>query len=335
MSDFYTNMKILFCLLLFITQCEQPKTSESHINFDVSGNYHWKSDKRSNYDRDNYMILTKKGDKIKGYYYGNSDEFSLSPHGLWPGYFVLEMQDLTFHEDSIKFKLKPRSNDFFNEPVKFSFFTSEDALKDGNTKWNFIENFQFNPVKEYIGVFSDSTTIWLDKDAFHPEEDRQFNKQTKLQSIGNLAYQEYFRSQIQTKLSTVKSKVAILPFEALTLEWLKENKKPDIKPLEARDIQLITELLKKSIDDYNSSTDNKSMRGKIVNYENNYITQIVSYLNPAKEREAYVNCVCLNGVDSDWRKKLIIVEGGGSCFFRIFINLDKKTAYNFWVNFSY
>lgn len=151
MSDFYTNMKILFCLLLFITQCEQPKTSESHINFDVSGNYHWKSDKRSNYDRDNYMILTKKGDKIKGYYYGNSDEFSLSPHGLWPGYFVLEMQDLTFHEDSIKFKLKPRSDDFFNEPVKFSFFTSEDALKDGNTKWNFIENFQFNPVKEYIG----------------------------------------------------------------------------------------------------------------------------------------------------------------------------------------
>lgn len=324
-------MKKLLCLLLLITQCTQPKTSDKHINFDVSGKYHWKSHKRSNYDQDNYMIFIKKGDKVQGYYYGNSDEFSLSPHGLWPGYFVLEMQDLTFHEDSIKFKLKPQPDDFFNEPVKFSFFTSEDALKDGNTKWNFIEDFQFNAEKEYIGVFSDSTTIWFDKDEFHPNEERQFDKQTKLQNKGNQVYREHIRSQIQTELRKTKSKTATLPFEAFKLEWLKDNKTPNPKPLEIKDVQLITELLKKSINDYNSSTENKSS-GEIVDFENNYIIQIVPYLNAAKEREAFVNCVCLNGVNNDWRKELIIVEGGGSCFFRIFVNLDKKTAYNFWVN---
>ena len=90
-------MKLLISItvlaLLFLIQCSNStkaqknnvalySTSIDISTFDVSGNYHWKSHRNSTYDQDNYIILRKRKNKIEGYYYGNSDEFSSSSHGI-------------------------------------------------------------------------------------------------------------------------------------------------------------------------------------------------------------------------------------------------------------
>ena len=309
------------------------------ISLDITGSYQWSSGERSVYDQDNYIILKKMGEKVEGYYYGNTGEFSTSRTGLWPGYFVLKMEDLFFTEDSIKFILKPKREDFFNEPVRFTTFNSKDVLKDGNSRWDYVSDYSFLPIKRYTGFFSDSTIIWMDKDEFSDNKDRKFVKKTSLHSNGNQVLEQIKVNKIQADLKNAKSYVAVLSFDALFIDWMKENKTPIEGEITRKDIQLINGLLKESINKYNTHYENmsetlKKINAPITDFENKYVIQIVPYLNSTGEREAFVNCVCKEGVRQDWRKELIMVEGGGSCYFRIIINLDKKTSKDFWVNFS-
>ena len=66
-----------------------------------------------------------------------------------------------------------------------------------------------------------------------------------------------------------------------------------------------------------------------------YKRQLVPVVNPKGEKEVYVNCFCRNDNSSfgrEWRTKLLLIDGGGTCFFSIKINLTQKKSYELMVN---
>ncbi len=75
-----------------------------------------------------------------------------------------------------------------------------------------------------------------------------------------------------------------------------------------------------------------------------YGRQYVCFVNSKGERLIWVNALCrilksqveINGEYElkkwDWQNKLILVDDGGDCYWRILINIDKETYSDFYIN---
>lgn len=106
-------------------------------------------------------------------------------------------------------------------------------------------------------------------------------------------------------------------------------KKANLTSSEISDIDL---LLKKCVEDYNSSLkDDKKAYFGIDLIKEKYKRQYVPVVNERGEKEIWVNCFCRD-FDGRWRKDIIHVDDGGNCFFNFKINLTKKKCYEFFVN---
>ena len=68
---------------------------------------------------------------------------------------------------------------------------------------------------------------------------------------------------------------------------------------------------------------------KISNYSS-YYRQYVGYINGKGEKILFINGFCK--WESNWRSEIISYRGGGSCFFTIKANVDKKLTYDLKVN---
>lgn len=93
--------------------------------------------------------------------------------------------------------------------------------------------------------------------------------------------------------------------------------------LHTGEIKQIESLTNKAIREYNKQT----KWGKI---DKNYKVQLVPVINEKGEKEVWINCFCSS--HGDWRKGIIMVDDGGSCFFNLKINLSKSIAYELTVN---
>lgn len=62
-----------------------------------------------------------------------------------------------------------------------------------------------------------------------------------------------------------------------------------------------------------------------------YKQQYVPYINSNGDKIVWVNCLC-DYNDPDWKKGVIIVRDGGSCYFHVEINLTKKSYGLLYVN---
>ena len=93
--------------------------------------------------------------------------------------------------------------------------------------------------------------------------------------------------------------------------------------LSADEIKQIQSLTNKAISEYNKQT----KWGKI---DKNYKVQLVAIINEKGEKEVWINCFC--GSMVDWRKDIVYVDDGGSCFFNLKINLSTGRAYDLAVN---
>ena len=62
-----------------------------------------------------------------------------------------------------------------------------------------------------------------------------------------------------------------------------------------------------------------------------YFKQFIVVINVKGEKIVWVNCMCEVFGDY-WKKRIPIVNDGGSCYFRLKINLTKKVVYDFYTN---
>lgn len=66
-----------------------------------------------------------------------------------------------------------------------------------------------------------------------------------------------------------------------------------------------------------------------------YKRQYVPFVDKDGQKKVWINCFCAEQDDNEfvnWKKSVVIVDDGGSCFFNFIINLADKTFYNLEVN---
>ncbi len=77
---------------------------------------------------------------------------------------------------------------------------------------------------------------------------------------------------------------------------------------------------------------NKEAKKALINHPEKYYKQLIAVTNSNGEKEVWVNCFCSLGNYSYWKKSIVVVLDGGSCFFQLKINLKKNAVYDFGVN---
>lgn len=77
----------------------------------------------------------KDGQIVKGYFWGTSDEADVTREGFYPGYFVLEMEQIYHKADSMAFVLDTRKTKFFSGPIGVDIHSAEEAKESGAHAW--------------------------------------------------------------------------------------------------------------------------------------------------------------------------------------------------------
>ena len=120
--------------------------------------------------------------------------------------------------------------------------------------------------------------------------------------------------------------VAIIPFKEFGRFVFDSTYKAD--SLTQSDFIQIDSLLTACITNYNNSLtkDNSNFHISSADYR-----QYVAAINNNHEKEVWINCFC-DTHNIDWKKSVVIVEDGGSCYYRLKINLTRKKYYDLSVN---
>jgi hypothetical protein len=136
------------------------------------------------------------------------------------------------------------------------------------------------------------------------------------------------------------SSIVILPYDT-SLYWICRDCKP--AELTSQDFENIENLLIKCIDEYNPEQEKRFREIKSKYPEQNfeisqftidlkrYNRQYIAMTNINGEKVVWINCVC-DTYNDDWRKVPIIVNDGGNCFFKLNINLTKRSYFELSVN---
>ena len=160
----------------------------------------------------------------------------------------------------------------------------------------------------------------------------------------------------KTEIPRLDSKsFVILPFSE-KLNFIFEG----ARPVSLSDVEIveINSLLQKAIDEFNKLQEEeyqkmvKASPNASIHRENyfinlpNYRKQLIAVISTNGQKEVWVNCLCEAEVVSEndsvhaplfggkdyWRRKAVIVDDGGNCFFNIKINLTKHYSYDLMVN---
>jgi len=127
----------------------------------------------------------------------------------------------------------------------------------------------------------------------------------------------------QEKLVYDTSKIAIIPLGKMGL-YMFENATPT--PLTNDDLKIVDRLLNECI--------NKHMSPDYIDLCK-YKLQYMPLTDSTGDRKVYISGFCndayMEELDS-WKKDLVIVDDGGSCFFHVTINLSRKEYEHLFVN---
>jgi hypothetical protein len=136
------------------------------------------------------------------------------------------------------------------------------------------------------------------------------------------------------------SRIAVFAFDP-NQHWMFKNCRPT--DLTNSEIDSVEILLAKFIKDYNSiqdrklqelhkkHPDDKVQSSYYIIELSRYRRQYIATINSQGEKEVWINCFCGNLI-SDWRKRLVMVQDGGNCYFQIKVNITAKRCYEFMVN---
>ena len=92
-----------------------------------------------------------------------------------------------------------------------------------------------------------------------------------------------------------------------------------------------TELSEKEISNVNRILEDALSNLSLKIDLNNYKRQYVAVINSFGEKEVWVNCLCKQN-NENWKKEIIFVDDGGSCYFNLKINLSKSRYYDLVIN---
>ena len=98
------------------------------------------------------------------------------------------------------------------------------------------------------------------------------------------------------------------------------------------DINCVDSLLNVSVTEYNNSLDKEYKERSIDLKKDNYRKQLIAVTNNKGEKEVWINCFCHTWHSNRWKTEIMIVHDGGSCYFRLKVNLATKKTYDFGVN---
>jgi hypothetical protein len=125
-----------------------------------------------------------------------------------------------------------------------------------------------------------------------------------------------------TSLNFDTSKITLLNLET---DWWLRKKLSSTKSfnLTNYDIKAIDEVFKICANENNIDT-------SYFHYKRQY----VPFLNKTGQKKVWINCFCsdLNDEFTYWKKSIVIVDDGGSCFFNLLIDLNSKAYSNFEEN---
>ena len=101
-------------------------------------------------NENHYIVLDSVAGRLRGWYYGTSDEFDSAREGYTPGFFVAEMENLRFSPDSIAFTLT-RPDAFFMRPVPLQYRSAAELPPGALEPWAIRLPV---PSRDYVGTVS-------------------------------------------------------------------------------------------------------------------------------------------------------------------------------------
>jgi hypothetical protein len=118
----------------------------------------------------------KDGQVTTGYFWGTSDEFTGTREGYYPGFFVLPMENIQHHGDGFSFVLDSRKTQFLSGPVKVTFRSTADALKQGAHLWMQEAKFFQDSVAYQASFSKEGLIIHKHKSKYDYYEDHSFKR---------------------------------------------------------------------------------------------------------------------------------------------------------------
>lgn len=136
-------------------------------------------------------------------------------------------------------------------------------------------------------------------------------------------------TQADTRFFLDTSKITILSSEKIDFSGFKDSIPAK---LTNADLVLIDTFLISSVRNHNRGIDSTKLYEDYIDLKK-YKRQYVPYINSKGEKIVFINCFC-NGIDNSgtWKKKLLVVEDGGRCFFAVIINVTKKIYHQLLIN---
>jgi hypothetical protein len=136
---------------------------------------------------------------------------------------------------------------------------------------------------------------------------------------------------IDRQLSFDTSKIVILSIDTSN-PWVFK----DVTSIELTNQELtrIDELLDDCIKVHNITEDTTREFSEYIDLKK-YKRQYIPFLNSKGEKKVYVNCFCISAYVNEfdyWKKDLVEVEDGGSCFFHVTINLKDNKYEQLYTN---
>lgn len=123
--------------------------------------------------------------------------------------------------------------------------------------------------------------------------------------------------------------IAILPIDT-SYHWLFKN--VTSLSLTDKDLQTVDNILMKCIKIHNAKQDTTKQFSEYIDLKN-YKRQYIPFVNSKGEKKVYINCFCILDCGFDyWKKSLVHVDDGGSCFFQVTINLTTLEYEQFGTN---
>jgi len=100
-----------------------------------------------------------------------------------------------------------------------------------------------------------------------------------------------------------------------------------------KELQTADSLLNECVRVHNINQDSTKRFSEFIDLKK-YKRQYVAFANPKGERKVFINCLCSSVHFGYWKKGIVQVLDGGSCFFHVTINLTKLNYERLFVNGS-
>lgn len=169
------KIMIVVALLLVLPACTKNTVNNQETNssrvFEYVNEYNTET-----LIENHYIVLEQVGDHWTGRYYGTTDEFDEAREGYFPGFFVLDMEQLVLDESFIKFDLVLNEDQSFESPLPLSVKSSDEAMSGEYPLW---VNSHMTGDRSYEGKIEN------DKIILEFDEDNRVFLETKFNSGDN------------------------------------------------------------------------------------------------------------------------------------------------------